>query len=347
MLRNRRVIKQHHYVWDRLSLLHDVELDAAGSQQAITTYLFEEHDQSIPLGHQRDGAWHYYLHEPNGAPQDVVDGAGGLLLSMRRGAFGRVPTNGNSAASTDVRFWGQRADEETGLHYNRYRYYDPDTGRFTSPDPIGLDGGPNLYGYAPNPIGWADPMGWSHVMNHHGPSEVPGASSDTQSSTHGDSGRYESGWANGNPCPSLLRDNGTDRSLANRANCHTEQKFAADLLASHRADNDHSNDTHNLSGSLPPCPTCHTALRRAAAETGANISYSFGDPPNRISYNGGSAGGNPLAVAADASDYSGADAGRLASGGYTGGRTNSRSTWGYSPGSGASSTYSSVRSSYP
>ncbi|VAW60251.1 Rhs-family protein [hydrothermal vent metagenome] len=50
-------------------------------------------------------------------------------------------------------------DEETGLHYNRHRYYNPDTGQFISQDPIGLRGGVNNYQYAPNPLGWIDPLG--------------------------------------------------------------------------------------------------------------------------------------------------------------------------------------------
>ncbi|WP_321845473.1 RHS repeat-associated core domain-containing protein, partial [Paraburkholderia bannensis] len=50
-------------------------------------------------------------------------------------------------------------DEETGLHYNRHRYYDPDSGRFISKDPIGLAGGVNAYRYAPNPVQWVDPLG--------------------------------------------------------------------------------------------------------------------------------------------------------------------------------------------
>jgi len=45
------------------------------------------------------------------------------------------------------------------LHYNRFRYYDPDCGKFISQDPIGLWGGANLYQYAPNPITWVDPWG--------------------------------------------------------------------------------------------------------------------------------------------------------------------------------------------
>ena len=58
-----------------------------------------------------------------------------------------------------LRFQGQYFDAETGLHYNRFRYYDPQTGRFTTQDPISLAGGINLYQYAPNPVLWVDPLG--------------------------------------------------------------------------------------------------------------------------------------------------------------------------------------------
>ena len=54
---------------------------------------------------------------------------------------------------------GQYHDDETGLHYNRHRYYDPQTGRFISKDPIGLAGGVNVYAYAENPVLWTDPLG--------------------------------------------------------------------------------------------------------------------------------------------------------------------------------------------
>lgn len=50
-------------------------------------------------------------------------------------------------------------DEETGFHYNRLRYYLPAAGIFISQDPIGLNGGWNLFRYAPNPIDWIDPFG--------------------------------------------------------------------------------------------------------------------------------------------------------------------------------------------
>ncbi|MGD9160247.1 MAG: RHS repeat-associated core domain-containing protein, partial [Desulfobacteraceae bacterium] len=58
----------------------------------------------------------------------------------------------------------QYYDSETGLHYNYHRYYDPSTGRYLTPDPIGLSGGINLYTYVENnPINWIDPEGHSIV----------------------------------------------------------------------------------------------------------------------------------------------------------------------------------------
>ena len=53
----------------------------------------------------------------------------------------------------------QYADRDTGLHDNFFRYYEPDAGRFVNQDPIGLLGGENLYGFAPNTQNWIDILG--------------------------------------------------------------------------------------------------------------------------------------------------------------------------------------------
>ncbi|MBC3778079.1 RNase A-like domain-containing protein, partial [Pseudomonas sp. SWRI99] len=60
-----------------------------------------------------------------------------------------------------LRFQGQYFDAESGLHYNRHRYYDPRLGRYLTPDPVKLAGGVNQYQYVPNPTGWVDPLGLS------------------------------------------------------------------------------------------------------------------------------------------------------------------------------------------
>ena len=56
---------------------------------------------------------------------------------------------------------GTATGRRDGLHYNRFRYYDPGVGRFVSQDPIGLMGGGNFYQYAPNTSNWIDPAGLS------------------------------------------------------------------------------------------------------------------------------------------------------------------------------------------
>ncbi len=62
-------------------------------------------------------------------------------------------------AESPLRFPGQLHDPETGLHYNNQRYYDPLTGRYLTPDPLGLAPGPDPHAYVPNPATWTDPLG--------------------------------------------------------------------------------------------------------------------------------------------------------------------------------------------
>ncbi|WP_353619039.1 RHS repeat-associated core domain-containing protein [Paracidovorax cattleyae] len=59
----------------------------------------------------------------------------------------------------DIRFQGQQFDAETGLHYNRFRYYDPMLGQYVTQDPIGLAGGVNKLIYPTNPTSSKDPLG--------------------------------------------------------------------------------------------------------------------------------------------------------------------------------------------
>jgi RHS repeat-associated protein len=75
-------------------------------------------------------------------------------------AFGNTPAKELAGVSVNLRFPGQYYDQETNLHYNWNRYYDPNLGRYITSDPIGLQGGVNTYIYAlVNPVIFTDPSG--------------------------------------------------------------------------------------------------------------------------------------------------------------------------------------------
>ena len=101
----------------------------------------------------------YYHCDHLGTPQEITRADGALTWSVTYAAWGNVLRQEVSHTEQNLRFQGQYFDQETGLHYNRFRYYDPDIGRFVSQDPIGLAGGDNLYQYVPSPTGWSDPWG--------------------------------------------------------------------------------------------------------------------------------------------------------------------------------------------
>ncbi|MBF6366810.1 hypothetical protein IU469_13900 [Nocardia puris] len=94
-----------------------------------------------------------------GAPTELIDPRAGTVAGWASATlWGRTWWNGH--ASTALRFAGQYHDAETGLHYNRHRYYDPVTAAYTAPDPLGLAPNPsNAHAYVHNPHTWVDPLG--------------------------------------------------------------------------------------------------------------------------------------------------------------------------------------------
>lgn len=117
----------------------------------------------------------YYLHGDHlGTPQEAVGEDGGVVWQAAYKAWGRIHRLEKGAISQPFRFQGQYEDEETGLYYNRHRYYDPDTARYLTQDPIGLAGGENLYRYTLNPTLWTDPLGLKYVSGNRSPSVVSG-----------------------------------------------------------------------------------------------------------------------------------------------------------------------------
>ncbi|WP_150295271.1 RHS repeat-associated core domain-containing protein [Pseudomonas extremaustralis] len=129
------------------------------------SYLYEP-DSFRPLallegfGPKDTTPYHYQL-DHLGTPQELTAPDGEIVWSAHYRAYGEITRLDIGTVDNPLRFQGQYFDQESGLHYNRHRYYNPDVGRYLTPDPVKLAGGINGYQYVPNPTGWVDPLGLS------------------------------------------------------------------------------------------------------------------------------------------------------------------------------------------
>ena len=155
---------QTRFVWDGSHLLQEVHPDGR------YTYIYTDQDSYEPLAQVRDWTTedgenrqqtHYFHCDQIGIPREMTDKDGNLLWFGNYTGWGRLKeeTKVTDAAYQPFRLQNQYADCETGLHYNFFRYYEPDAGRFVNQDPIRLLGGFNLYQLASNVLGWIDPLG--------------------------------------------------------------------------------------------------------------------------------------------------------------------------------------------
>jgi RHS repeat-associated protein len=102
---------------------------------------------------------YWFLNDHLGAPRAVVNDSGQVVWKAAYFPFGKAEVLVNTIEN-NFRLPGQYYDAETGFHYNMNRYYDPDSGRYISGDPIGLSGGINLFAYVSNdPVNFVDPEG--------------------------------------------------------------------------------------------------------------------------------------------------------------------------------------------
>jgi RHS repeat-associated protein len=125
-------------------------------------YLYLENQRIAKITNTGSTDYFYYFHNDHlGTPLAMTDSSGNVVWKAAYKAFGEAAVNASSTITNNFRFPEQYYDEETGLHYNYHRYYDPGTGRYLSSDPIGLAGGINYYIYTGNnPVNWYDVFGF-------------------------------------------------------------------------------------------------------------------------------------------------------------------------------------------
>jgi RHS repeat-associated protein len=154
----RRVFKhgpggRQRFIWDRNVVINEI------AQNGLQTAWIFDHNTFVPLGKVQRGELYCVIPDHLGTPRELVDRRGEIVWAANFSVWGRARKQPAGAIDCPIRFPGQWFDSETGLHYNRFRYYEAEAGRFISPDPIRLYGGLNAYIYTRNPINWTDPFG--------------------------------------------------------------------------------------------------------------------------------------------------------------------------------------------
>ena len=159
--------KRTHFVWDGTRLLQEY------TYKGSYTYIYTDQDSYEPLAQIFDNAKDskqylaYFHNDQISIPREMTDIHGNLLWYGEYTAWGRLKKDERvyKNAHQPFRLQNQYFDEETGLHYNLMRYYEPEAGRFVNQDPIGLLGGDNLYAFAPSTQAWVDPLGLANLFD--------------------------------------------------------------------------------------------------------------------------------------------------------------------------------------
>ncbi|MCH4257326.1 MAG: RHS domain-containing protein [Proteus vulgaris] len=166
--KNKRV-QRVDYLWSGDQMVQETPIYADGTPayDSQIQWLYQPNEITPTARYQR-GKLHYVVTDHQGTPREIFSEKGIVSWAGRLNTWGQMAfwqshdnyaDNDPEYTECHFRFAGQYEDKESGLYYNRFRYYDKDTGQYISPDPIGLLGGFNPYGYVYCPTGWVDPFG--------------------------------------------------------------------------------------------------------------------------------------------------------------------------------------------
>lgn len=142
------------FVWAGDLPVHEFQL----TSNEWTGWLFQRRSFSV-LGMVKGDSYSSVVSDHLGTPQELVSTSGRVLPLQKTLSYGKPLSLPASVGLCPFRFQGQYYDSESGLHYSRFRYYEPETGSFISQDPIRLLGDVDLYRYSSDPVNEIDPYG--------------------------------------------------------------------------------------------------------------------------------------------------------------------------------------------
>nr|WP_281241275.1 RHS repeat-associated core domain-containing protein [Thorsellia anophelis] len=151
---------EYYYLGDPLIEEAPIYADGTVAFEHSTHWLYAP-NQLTPTARYQQGELNYVITDQIGTPTELLAEDGTGRWRVKHNLWGSIlkQYSVNDDDFCNLRFPGQYLDNESGLHYNRHRYYDPNTAQYLTTDPIGLAGGFNPYGYVHNPTGWIDPLG--------------------------------------------------------------------------------------------------------------------------------------------------------------------------------------------
>ncbi|MFG3082957.1 RHS repeat-associated core domain-containing protein [Streptomyces parvulus] len=157
------------FVWDGSRLAEEIHELGPGARTSITWEYTPDSHRAVAQCTREwakdapqdevDQRFRLIVSDLVGSPVELLTPDGNVTWKNRSSLWGEGRHLQASEEGCQLRFPGQYFDAESELHYNHFRYYDPYTARYVSPDPLGLAAGPDHYGYVLNPLVWSDPLG--------------------------------------------------------------------------------------------------------------------------------------------------------------------------------------------
>ncbi|MCE8958263.1 RHS repeat protein, partial [Phocaeicola vulgatus] len=233
--------------------------DTDTERRDMTVWLFDE-ESFVPMAMIKEGRSYSILTDQLGTPTEAYDAEGNEVWSRVLDMDGNVIEETGNKGMVPFLFQGQYYDRETGLAYNRFRYYSPQMGMYVSQDPIGLAGGIlNLYGYVDDTNYFVDILGlWGGKKGQH----------TATVSVYDKDGNLilTKVFTSGNMTPAERSLGFPKSTLAT----HTEARAVAQISLS-------AGQRMEIVGKYPPCNSCKGKMNQAVEATGASITYYWTD----------------------------------------------------------------------
>ncbi|MCH9683230.1 MAG: hypothetical protein K0V04_17480 [Deltaproteobacteria bacterium] len=262
------------WLWDGDLPIHEwTEVAAEGEPKGepgnLRSWVHEPHRAAL-LVQLEERAALSVITDHIGTPEAMLDAAGVEVWRARLGLRGQWLDGSEQIHRCPFRFFGQYHDQETGLYYNRYRYYDPHGGGYISADPLELEGDGHLYGYVFNPLVATDPLGLHKVT-----ATLTDAAGNTEPVTGPRGGKAFYSDPKAKTIPGRTGDSEQKLIKQLEANPATNGKLKGSTLKVKSEGGVFKAPNGKIVGGGPlnPCPDCQNAMKKFSKKHSSTVEY--------------------------------------------------------------------------